>query len=93
MRAYFEIDHADRVVVTYDAEDDAGVTRVTRTFTCSPNGGYVKEITGGVTRQVCAKLSHYGDTLWCNSRSDLLKLIRREYTAMRRAAKREAMAE
>jgi hypothetical protein len=63
--------------------------RVTRTFFCPPDGGYVRESCDGYP-QVCERLASMGNTLLAGSRETLPKLIRREYQAMRAAEKREA---
>lgn len=55
--------------------------RITRTFRCPVDGGYVRE----GNSQVCDRLQSRGSTLMCSSRSALPGLIRREYRAMRRA--------
>jgi hypothetical protein len=91
MKAKFEIDQIGRVTLSYDSEDWDGETiRVTREFTCPPDGGYVRERRDGDWKQVCDKLAAMGSTLMCSSREKLAELIRREYRAMRRAEKREA---
>ena len=90
MKAKFTTDEVGRVILAYDVQDYDGVRRVERTFTCRPNGGYVREYVNGEWKQVCDRLARNGRTLTCASRDELLNLIRREYRAMRRAEKREA---
>lgn len=86
MKAKFSTDIAGRVTVEYDSGE--GV-RVSRTFTCPQEGGYVRErLSGGRWEQVCEKLTSRGSTLACAGRDKLLGLIRAEYKAMRRAEKR-----
>jgi hypothetical protein len=91
MKAKFSADIAGRVTLEYDDEHHwTGETvRVSRTFTCPENGGYVRERTpSGNWEQVCDGLSGRGSTLTCSGRDKLLGLIRAEYCAMRRAEKR-----
>ena len=64
--------------------------RVTRLFSCPPDGGYVIEWRNGEWKQVCDRLAGMGSTLSCRNRDSLPDLIRREYKAMRREEKREA---
>jgi hypothetical protein len=86
MRARFSVDQSGGVTVSYDAAFDV---RVTRYFVCPLEGGYVQEYVNSHNNwsQVCDRLSSRGSTLRCSSRDNLLKLIRREYHAMRRANK------
>ena len=85
MKAKFSTDIAGRVTVEYDSGD----VRVSRTFTCPQEGGYVRErLSGGRWEQVCEKLTSRGSTLACASREKLIDLIRAEYKEMRRAEKR-----
>lgn len=88
MKTTINIDHADDVVISYDEESGE---RVTRTFTCSREGGYVYEcLASGDRRQVCDKLRSRGSTLSAGGRgAQLAQVIRREYRAMRAAEKRE----
>lgn len=91
MKAKFSTDQIGRVTLSYDCEDWDGETiRITREFTCPPDGGYVREYRNGDWKQVCDRLSHMGNTLSVSSRANLLDLIRREYRAMRRDEKSEA---
>jgi hypothetical protein len=92
MKASFTTNSIGQVTLSYDSEDMTGDTvRITREFSCPPDGGYVIEfVKGGNTKQVCDRLGHMGSTLMCSSREGLLALIRREYKAMRAAEKREA---
>lgn len=87
MRAKFTYDSlSDTVALAYDVEDYEGVDRrVTRYFSCPSDGGYIYEYFGhGGRRQVCEKLSSRGSTLIARDPKDLLRIIRREYRAMRR---------
>lgn len=91
MKAQLTTDEIGRVTLSYDFEDCNGVTRVERTFSCPPEGGYVIEkYPSGDWKQVCDRLSNMGSTCSCSSRDKLPDMIRREYQAMRRAEKREA---
>lgn len=93
MRAKFAADQTYRVTLEYDGDDYFGEPkRVSRTFSCPMNGGYVLEFDGRDWKQVCDRLSSTGSTLHCSSRSNLLAMIRREYKAMRRADKRREVA-
>lgn len=87
MKTTITADQHGYVTISYD---DYLNERVTRTFFCPVNGGYVKEQDKQQQYpQVCERLSSRGNTLECSSRDKLLDLIRREYRAMRRAEKRE----
>ena len=55
--------------------------RVTETFSCPLDGGYVRDSKG---RQVCDALATTGSTLRCSGRDNLINVIRREYRRMRR---------
>lgn len=90
MKTTFTTDSYGRVTIAYD-EQLTG-ERITRTFTCQPQGGYVWEIgfRDGNRRQVCDQLSGGGNTLSAGGIETLIKVIRREYRAMRAAEKREA---
>lgn len=90
MRARFITTDLGYVSLSYDVDDYDGVHRVTRTFFCPDDGGYVREYRNGDWKQVCVRLNYMGSTLRCSSRDKLLTLIRREYKAMRREEKREA---
>lgn len=85
MRTKFSVDEKGRVTVEYDRYSLDGVTRESRTFSCSEDGGYVWELTFGGRFQVCDRLAGRGSTLYCSSRDRLIDVIRREYRAMRRA--------
>ncbi len=92
MRAKIRTNEVGWVIVEYDFEDYNGPIRIERTFSCPPDGGYVLErYPNGQWKQVCERLAGMGNTLSCSSRDELLPLIRREYRAMRRIEKREAM--
>ena len=82
MRARFTHDPLrNTVTLAYDVED----CRVTRYFSCPSNGGYIYEYFGhGGRQQVCENLSSRGITLAAWNPMDLLRIIRREYRAMRR---------
>ena len=82
MRTKITTDDHGYVTISYD--DFLG-ERVTRTFFCPTNGGYVREQDSrGQYPQVCDGLSRRGNTLDCASRAELPAMIRREYRAMRR---------
>ena len=82
MKTKFETDGTGRVTIHYD--DFCG-RRITREFTCSPDGGYVQELQyDGGTTQPCEGLAPTGATLIANSRETLIDIIRREYRKMRR---------
>lgn len=63
-----------------------------RWFWVPPNGGYIREISedrpGTLGEQVCGYLEHGGWTLTA-SRDNLLDVIRREYAARERKARRD----
>jgi hypothetical protein len=82
-RTTIKADSTGNVTLSYT---DIFGERVTRNFTCPMSGGYVRE----GDRQVCERLNNTGNTLQCGYRPDLIKVIRREYRAMRAAEKREA---
>lgn len=87
MRAKFTFDPlSDTVALAYDTEDYEGNDiRVTRYFSCPSDGGYIYEYFGhGGRRQVCETLYSRGNTLVARNPEDLLRIIRREYRAMRR---------
>lgn len=95
MKTKFSVDESGRVTIEYDdAFHWSGETeRVTRTFICPHNGGYVREkMSNGNWEQVCESLAGTGNTLSCASRAQLIELIRAEYRAMRREEKRETAA-
>ena len=82
-------DNSGSVTIEYDHRD--GDHRVSRTFSCSATGGYVRERDQeGHYPQVCERLYSWGNTLMAADRTHLLEVIRREYRAMRRAEQREA---
>jgi hypothetical protein len=75
------------VVLTYvESMTDESVTRE---FMVPSTGGYVREWIRGDWKQVCNGLAQTGETLTAADPVHLLKLIRGEYRAMRRAEKRE----
>jgi hypothetical protein len=64
--------------------------RIARTFFVPWSGGYVREMEGnGQSRQVCARLAYIGATLRATDPADLLRVVRAEYRAMRRAEQAE----
>lgn len=91
MKMKITTDEIGRVTISYDSGDRySDGERVTRLFSCPPDGGYVIEWRNGDWKQVCDRLSGRGSTLSCRSRGALPDLIRREYKAMRCEEKREA---
>jgi len=83
MRTSISQDRQGYVTLCYD--DPIIADRVTMTFFCPPDGGYVRLWTrDGQHPQVCARLATQGSTLMAPSRDALLSVIRREYRAMRR---------
>lgn len=83
MRTQITVGTSGAVTIAYD--DDFLGERVTRTFVCGVDGGYVREIDNcGRYPQVCEGLARLGNTLSCGSRAALPELIRREYRRMRR---------
>lgn len=85
MKTKFTVDETGNVTMSYDIECYDGTKRIDRVFTCSIDGGYVREYRNGEWKQVCDSLSNMGNTLTCASREKLISLIRREYRSMRRA--------
>lgn len=84
-------DEQGRVTLSYDEEWCGETRRVTRTFVCREEGGYVWERDdAGNRRQPCERLASTGSTLHCSGRDRLPEVIRREYRAMRRAERAEA---
>ena len=82
MRASIREDHPGYVIVTYD---DPELGRTAMEFFCPPQGGYVRMWTqDGRHPQICERLARKGNTLISPSADALLKIIRREYRAMRR---------
>lgn len=86
MKASFSIDTSGHVTLAYDDQDG---DRVTREFTAPVGRGYVREWCNGEWKQVCDRLSSMGSTLM-GERATLINTIRREYSAMRSAERREA---
>ncbi|MPS30043.1 MAG: hypothetical protein E2576_14210 [Alcaligenaceae bacterium] len=83
MRTSLTVGTSGAVTIAYD--DGFLGERVTRTFVCDANGGYVREMDNdGRYPQVCEGLARLGNTLSCGSRAALPELIRREYRRMRR---------
>lgn len=83
MRTSITQDRQGYVALSYD--DPVIDDRVTMTFFCPPDGGYVRLWTqDGRHPQVCDRLATRGSTLMAPSRDALLDIIRREYRAMRR---------
>jgi hypothetical protein len=78
--------------VTLTAIDPATGEAVTWTFWVPRCGGYVREGARHLPTdpQVCAGLGHRGNTLTATDGDDLLRVIRREWAAYRRAAARWA---
>lgn len=78
------------VTISYD--DHVFGERITRTFFCYEEGGYVREVRNARGNeqypQVCERLASLGSTLYCRSRPQLANVIRREYRNMRREEKR-----
>lgn len=89
MKTTIKTDAQGYVTISYDDADSG--ERITTTYFCPLNGGYVR-IRDAAQRypQVCERLSGSGSTLMCSSREKLAEVVRREYRAMRRAEKREA---
>ena len=81
MKTIFDAHAPGYVTIRYDSIHGA---RVTRTFTCPMQGGYVRDLQHN---QVCEHLASTGPTLKADH-STLAAVIRREYRAMRRAEKR-----
>jgi hypothetical protein len=86
MKTTITSDDQGYITISYDCAYTG--ERITRTFFCPINGGYVRESLHDYP-QVCEQLAHHGSTLTCSSRGHLIDVIRREYRAMRRAEKRE----
>jgi hypothetical protein len=80
--------------VTLRAVDPVTGEAVTRVFWVPSCGGYVREGERHLPTdpQVCAGLSRRGSTLTATDGDDLLRVIRREWAAYRRAAARLAAA-
>jgi hypothetical protein len=90
MRMRITTDKQGYVTLAYDGEDaNFQPTRIQRIFMVPADGGYVREQIGADWQQVCNRLSHYGETLYCSDPRRLPNMIRREYMAMRRAAKKQ----
>jgi hypothetical protein len=82
MRASIKEVQPNHVEVTYD-DDEGG--RASMLFFCPPEGGYVHLWTqDGRHPQICDRLARTGSTLESPSGADLLRVIRREYRAMKR---------
>lgn len=79
--------YADGMVGLRYEEQDGIVLRL---FLCPQAGGYVREWIAGATYQSCKHLRSVGPTLACPSRDALLGLIRREWRARQRAARKDA---
>ena len=83
MRTSITQDQQGYVTLCYD--DPLLTARVTMTFFCPPDGGYVRIWRAdGNHLQICNRLDVRGDTLISPSRDALLSVIRREYRAMKR---------
>lgn len=94
MKMRLSIDKVGNVIISYDNGDwYSDGERLTREFTCPPDGGYVLERRKGNWKRVCDRLSYTGRLLSCRSREALPDLIRREYRAMRREERSEAVRE
>lgn len=89
MRTTIQTDDKGYVTINYDCQMTGD--RVTQTYFCPENGGYVKiSDPEGRYPKVCERLSSRGNTLMSPNRSALADVIRREYRAMRRAEARVA---
>lgn len=86
MRARFYDDGYGRVIARFT--DHLGHERH-EVYTCRSGGGYVRDEVG---RHVCEELASSGTTLYCEEGASLLSMIRREYRAMKRRARREERA-
>lgn len=66
--------------------------RIERQFMVPAHGGYIREwdTDSKEWRQVCDRLYRHGNCLHARDDDDLLRIIRREYHAMRRAEQRAA---
>jgi len=83
MRTSISQDRQGYVTLCYD--DPIIADRVTMTFFCPPQGGYVRMWTqDGRHPQICERLARRGPTLISPTADALVKIIRREYRAMRR---------
>jgi hypothetical protein len=78
--------------VTLRARDSLTGESVTWTYWVPRSGGYVREGTRQLPTdpQVCVGLDHRGTALTATDGDDLLRVIRREWAAYRRAAARLA---
>ena len=84
MKTIIKADKYGCVTISYD--NNIYGERITRTFYCPIDGGYVRETNNN--KQVCEKLDNRGATLTADSRAGLIDVVRREYTAMRRTEKK-----
>ena len=82
MRTTIKQTSPNEVLLTY--KDEMG-DMCHRSFMAPYGGGYVREWSGSGYRQVCARLSDRGNTLWLRAEGELLGVIRAEWTAYRRA--------
>jgi hypothetical protein len=81
-----------RNTVALNGIDPVSGERVSRLFWVPTGGGYVREgaLHNSSDPQVCAGLSRKGNCLFADDGDDLLRVIRREWRAYRRAAQRAA---
>lgn len=95
--------HPNRAAIRQDGSevvlrchDQFSGERIERRFWAPPSGGYVREVStakpGTLGQQVCGGLSHRGSTLSVRDPADLIHLIRREWQAAKRAARRDQAA-
>lgn len=96
MKTSIKID-GNIVALSYDGQDwDGNTTRITREFMVPAGGGYIREWDAKRKdwQQVCDGLSNRGNTLHTHngSMANLLAIIRYEWRAARRQAKRESVA-
>ncbi len=85
-RTSFKTDSTGGVSMKYFNVYDQEV--ITRDFSCNTDGGYVYEVTDGMHKQICGQLAYRGSTLLAVSREVLIRVIRREYRAMRKEEER-----
>jgi hypothetical protein len=83
---YIKTDSRGIVSMTYFNVYDQEV--ITRDFICNIDGGYVYEVTNGMHKQICGQLAYRGSTLLSESREVLIRVILREYRAMRKEEER-----
>lgn len=76
------ITKTDSNTVTLKAIDPVTEEPIEREFWIPRSGGYVRDESG---RQVCKRLASRGDTLSAKDGDDLLRTIRNEWRAYRKA--------